>query len=65
MPFVEDIITFPLCILGTLVHDQLTMYVWIDSVDLPFCLYHTVLMTVTLYYVLKLGYVVPTYNNVF
>ena len=48
MSFVDGIIIFPLCILGTLVHDQLTMYVWIDSVDLPFCLYHTVLMTVTL-----------------
>lgn len=36
MSFVDSIIIFPLCILGTLVHDQLTMYVWIDSVDLPF-----------------------------
>ena len=29
VPFVEDIILFPLCILGTLVESQLIVYVWI------------------------------------
>ena len=29
VPFVEDIILFPLCVIGTLVEGQLIVYVWI------------------------------------
>ena len=65
--FVQEIILSLLCILRTLVRDQLTIHVWIHFwalssiplVCLSLCQFHTVLIMVALYYVLKSGHIMP------